>query len=336
VLSSGVRAGTSPREAGCFGHQVVDDHGRGARARGDRVRHGRHPRAQVARGEEPGHAGVEHRVDLDGVDDDGPRAGGSRAELLGECGALVQGDGHEQSAARALAAVGESDGRQCAVRPTQPGDAALVDRDPRRAQPLGVLRAELAGPVGEQRHVVAPEAQQERPAHTLAAPVEHCQRLVADLPSVAERAVEHRAAPPLGESGERGEAVVHARGEHHAPRHLARAAGQLEQEARVVLLAAQDLAGPQLHGRVGRELVSPGGVELGRRASVVAEQAADARGVAVALASRIDDERPPSRAAEHQRSAQAGGPGSDDDAVPGPVHVVRVAAPPQPCQTDLP
>jgi hypothetical protein len=57
--------------------------------------------------------------------------------------AFATGDGHEQSAARALAAVSEVDGRQRAVRAAQPGDAALVDRDPRRAQPLG-LRAPKA------------------------------------------------------------------------------------------------------------------------------------------------------------------------------------------------
>ena len=130
--------------------------------------------------------------------------GGGRAELLGECGALVQGHGHEQPAARALAAVGEDDGRQRAVRAAQPGDRALVDRDPRRAQPLGVLRVELGGPVGEQRHVVAPDAQQKRSVDTRLAPVEHSERLVADLPAVAERAMEHRAAPPLHDPGSAG------------------------------------------------------------------------------------------------------------------------------------
>ncbi len=110
----------------------------------------------VARGGEVRRAGVEHRVDLDGIDHNGPRASGSRAELLGECRALVQRDGHEQSSALALAKVGEGDGGQGAVRAAQPRDPALVDCDPRRAQPLGVPRVELSGPVGEQRHIIAP------------------------------------------------------------------------------------------------------------------------------------------------------------------------------------
>ena len=40
-------------------------------------------------------------------------------------------------------------------------------------------------------------------------------RLVAVLPSVAERTVEHRLAPPVGETVDRWEFVVHAGGEHH-------------------------------------------------------------------------------------------------------------------------
>ena len=61
----------------------------------------------------------------------------------------MQGDGHEQSAARAFAAVGEGDGHQGAVQAVELRDAALVDRDLRRSQPLDVLRIELGGPVGE-------------------------------------------------------------------------------------------------------------------------------------------------------------------------------------------
>lgn len=68
---------------------------------------------------------------------------------------------------------------------------------PRRAQPLDVLGVNLGGPVGEQRHIVAPETQQERPPHTRGTPVEYTERPVADLPAMAERAVEHRATPPL-------------------------------------------------------------------------------------------------------------------------------------------
>ena len=40
-------------------------------------------------------------------------------------------------------------------------------------------------------------------------------RLVAVLPSVAERTVEHRLAPPIGETVDRWELVVHTGGQHH-------------------------------------------------------------------------------------------------------------------------
>jgi hypothetical protein len=81
--------------------------------------------------------------------------------------------------------------------------------------------------------------------------------------------------------------------------------------------AADDLSGEQLDGRVGRQLVASCRVEVGRRARVLAEQAADPVRGEVALAAGVDDERPPACAAEHQRGAQAGGAGTDDDAIPG-------------------
>jgi hypothetical protein len=47
-------------------------------------------------------------------------------------------------------------------------------------------------------------------------------------------------------------------------------------------------------------------------------------GAEVALASRVDDQRPLPGAAEHQSGAQAGGSRADDDAVPELLHAVRV------------
>lgn len=254
----------------------------------------------------------------------GTRVGGDGAELLGERRALVQGHRHEQPATRAFPAVGKADGCQGATGATQLGDAALVDHHPRRAQPLCILGLQFGGPVGEQGHVVAPDAQEDCALYTRGAPVEHSERLVADLPAVTERAVEHRASPPLGDAGQVGPAVVHPGGEQHTPRTLARAGGELEHEAPVAALAAHDLTRMQLDGGIARQLVAPGGVERGRWPAIVAEQPADAVGDAVALASGVDHERPLPRAAEHQRSAQAGGTGTDDDAIPLRFHAETV------------
>jgi hypothetical protein len=68
----------------------------------------------------------------------------------------------------------------------------------------------------------------------------------------------------------------------------------------------------------------------------VAEQAADAVGVAFALPSRVDHERLLPSATEHQRGAQAGGTRADDDAVPSVLHAAMVAHHTLACQTDLP
>ena len=92
----------------------------------------------------------------------------------------------------------------------------------------------------------------------------------------------------------------------------------------VVALAADDLAGAHLDRGVGGELGAARGVEVGGRPAVVAEQAADAVGGAVALAAGVDDERAPAGAAEHERGAQPGGAAADDDAVPGRVHAPSV------------
>lgn len=125
----------------------------------------------------------------------GPRVAGRRAELLGEGGSLVQRHGHEQSATWTIGAVGKADSGQRAAWTAHPGDVAFVDRDSRCEQPLDVVRLAAGGPVCEQRHVVAPRAQQKRAVHARGAPVEHTERPIADLPAVTERAVEHTERP---------------------------------------------------------------------------------------------------------------------------------------------
>ena len=218
---------------------------------------------------------------------------------------------------RLLSPVGEHDRRQLVAGAAQARDRALVDGHAGGPQPVGVLRLELGGPVGEQRHVVRPGPQQEGAEHAGLAPVEDAQRPLPDLPAVAERAVEHRSAEPLGEAGQLGVPVVHAGGQQDAPGRLPAAVREVEHEARLGPGAGDDLALAHLDGRVGRELGPPGGVQVGGRPAVVAQQAADAVGDAVARATRVDDEGPAPGPAEDQRGAEARGAAADDDAVPG-------------------
>lgn len=73
---------------------------------------------------------MKHRVDLDSVEDDGPRTGGRRAELLRKCRALMQADRDQESGQWTFIPVGEDNGGQVSVRAAQLGDSALVDRLP--------------------------------------------------------------------------------------------------------------------------------------------------------------------------------------------------------------
>ena len=84
-----------------------------------------------------------------------------------------------------------------------------------------------------------------------------------------------------------------------------RAVGELEHETVLTRLTAPPTSPEcESHGRVGGELVASSGIATRPgRATVVTEQAADAMGGEVALAFRVDDERPLPGAAEHQRSA---------------------------------
>jgi hypothetical protein len=121
-------------------------------------------------------------------------------------------------------------------------------------------------------------------------------------------------------------AVLHARGQQHAPGGLRRAVAELEHEAVLVAPAGHDGTGAELDGRVGAQLGAALGVQVRRRRLVVAEQAADPVRDAVALLAGVDDERAAAGAAEHERCAEACGPGADHDAVPGGVHAATVAA----------
>ena len=95
--------------------------------------------------------------------------------------------------------------------------------------------------------------------------------------------MEDRAAPALLDPRQRRTPILHADRRAAPFAWPPPAAGQLEDEAAVVALAAHDLARAQLDARVGRELLAPRRVEGVRRAAVLTEQAADPLSGAVAL-----------------------------------------------------
>src|SRR5438270_9471307 len=142
------------------------------------------------------------------------------------------------------------------------------------------------------------------------------QRLIANLPAVAERAVERRPPPQLREPGQRRRPVLHASGQQHPTRAFTPTVGQFQFEHIAGTLTRHHLNGPHFDGRVGGNLPPPGLVQLARRSAVVTQQPADAVGGQVALLTRVDQQRSPPRPAEYQTCAQARGSATDDDAVP--------------------
>ena len=84
----------------------------------------------------------------------GPGLGDLGAELRGERRALVQRHRHEQARCTRRRSPSANTTRRAGS--VDPRHLALVDLHARGGEPLRVLRRELGGPVGEQRHVVAP------------------------------------------------------------------------------------------------------------------------------------------------------------------------------------
>jgi len=117
---------------------------------------------------------------------------------------------------------------------------------------------------------------------------QHCQRLIADLPAVAERTVKHRTPPQLS-------------GEHLAPANL--------------------------DARMPFQLIPAQLVELCGRATIVTEQPTDSVRSAVALPAGVDHQGTTSRpAAQHERGTQSRGTATDDHAFPIHVHGSSVPA----------
>jgi hypothetical protein len=149
--------------------------------------------------------------------------------------------------------------------------------------------------------------------------------LVAHLPAMTERALEHRIAPQLVDSREIGRAIPHARCQHHAPSAYLLAVAELQREAIADGCAADHLARAVLDARVGRQLAAAGGIQLGRGPLVMAEQTADDLRRPVALFVGVDHQRPPAGPAQHQRCAQPRRATADDHALPLGCHAARFA-----------
>src|SRR5688572_1006676 len=110
--------------------------------------------------------------------------------------------------------------------------------------------------------------------------------------------MERRPAPSIRKAGYVWAVVVHAGGEQYPPRRLERPVIELELEGAATGGSDDDLP-TDLNAWVGGEFLTSGSAQLVRRATVVAEQAADPVGREVALLSRVHDERASPSPAEY-------------------------------------
>ena len=99
----------------------------------------------------------------------------------------------------------------------QPGHLAGDHPIPPAGQPVEVVAGRLGPGVGEQHDVVAQLPEEQRLVHGHRA-AEDADRLVANLPPVAVRTVQHIAAPPLGKPGHVRQQVGHAGGDQQSAR----------------------------------------------------------------------------------------------------------------------
>ena len=154
--------------AGCRGqlvHQAVHDHRRRGRARGDRVRHGRHPPGGVA--------GEPDRPIL------------ARAQPLGEVRALLQRRRDEQPLAAPLATVGEDDRDSTSPAPRSSATGRSSTCTPAARRRSASSSPSSAGPAANS---VTSSLHRRRIARSRPALRRAAERPVAHLPAVAERA----------------------------------------------------------------------------------------------------------------------------------------------------
>lgn len=218
----------------------------------------------------------------------------------------------EDRGSRDHATVGQLDAGQPVRLDHQPGDLALDDANTARLQLRLFRRGQVVG-VGEEDDVLAPLTDQLRMLDRAGMRTEHSDGLIADLPSVAVRAVQQIPAPPRAHAWDIGELIAHTGGEQDSPGRHDRAATQMERESGI------DLEHPIIEhfDAVAGDLGSAGGEEVGRRHPISREKPLHVGGGCIAGRARVDNGDPPPRSSQHECCAQSGRASTDHH------HVVR-------------
>ena len=177
-------------------------------------------------------------------------------------------------------------------------------REPRE---VGVGRRHV---VGQQHHPVGEPAEQHRLVRGHRSGGEHADPLVADLPAVAERAVQHLVAPPLGHARHVGQVVLQPGRDQQPPAVDDGAVLEVDLEAAVGAAGADGAAAAYL-AAVGHQ-VGPALLEQCERGGALpAEQVVHPRGGGVARGAGVHHQHPSPRPRQRDRPAQPGGAASD-------------------------
>ncbi|GAA2877546.1 hypothetical protein GCM10020220_079090 [Nonomuraea rubra] len=180
----------------------------------------------VARHVHPGHGGLAHGVGGQVRADDEPvhlLLGGLQPESVEAVEPGVQAGADGQRLPGHLPAAGQPYAGEAVAGHHDPGQLALDHGDPPGGELLAGLLPRLGRCVQEEDHVVAPLPPQQGLVHGQRAGGHDADGLVADLPAVAVRAVQHLAAPPPGQPRHRRQLVDQAGG-HQQPGRLHRGA----------------------------------------------------------------------------------------------------------------
>ena len=220
-------------------------------------------------------------------------------------GDVAGADEHRRS--RDDPSVGECYPRQPVVVDDEPDDFAVDDANPARIELRPFVRGHV-GRVREEHDVIGPLPDELGVHHRTGVGAEHPERLIADLPAVAVRAVQEIAAPAFAHTGDGGQVVGDAgRHEDAAGRH------------RVTARKMHDEPGLDLHhcvvddlDAVSGDLFAAGGEELRGRHPVAGEEPLHVGGGSVAGCTGVDDGDRAPRPSEDERGAQAGCTTTDD------------------------
>jgi hypothetical protein len=210
------------------------------------------------------------------------------------------------------ATVREPDGAQAIALDRELCHEAVDDRDLAGGERRALVRSEVVR-VHEEGHVVRPLAEKVRVLDGPGPDAEHSDRLVANLPAVAVRAVEEVAAPALPRACELRKLVDGARREQNPAGREAASARECERETP---LDADDAVLDELDP-VAAHLRPPRREQIGRRHAVATEEAVHVRGRCVARGAGVDDGDASARPAEHERRAEAGRTAADHHDVVG-------------------